>query len=89
MIIFPVAAQETIFHRFGNNLPDAFSEAAAFAMNGLLNFTREIGIADNMLIGGDSGIQFRSLHEHRMAGRVTKAHFDDDSVCLGVAGISL
>ena len=34
MIIFPVAAQETILQRFGSNLPDAFFEAATSVMGG-------------------------------------------------------
>lgn len=88
MIIFPSEAQDTIFHRFSNNLPDGLFEAALFAMNALLNFTREIGTADNMLIGETQAFSFGLCMNTEWQDVLTKRHFDDDSVCLGVAGIA-
>ena len=87
-IIFPASAKEAIFERFKSNLPDAFFESVAFAMNGLLNFTREIGTADNMLIGETQAFSFGLCMNTEWQDVLTKRHFDDDSVCLGVAGIA-
>ena len=88
MIIFPSEAQDTIFHRFSNNLPDELFEATAFAMNGLLNFTREIGIADNMLIGETQAFSFGLCMNTEWLDALSRKHFDNSSVCLGVAGIA-
>lgn len=88
VIIFPSEAQDTIFHRFSNNLPDGLFEAAAFAMNGLLNFTREVGIADNMLIEETQALSFGLCMNIEWQDVLTRKVFDDDSVCLGIAGIA-
>ena len=88
IIIFSAEAQETIFQRFKSNLPDGLFEAAAFAMDGLLNFTREIGIADNMLIGETQAFSFGLCMNTEWLDALTKRHFDYDSVCLGIAGIA-
>ena len=87
LIVFPVAAQETILHRFGNNLPDAIFEAAAFAMDGLLYFTREIGIEDQALKEETQAFSFGFFMNREWREPITKAHFGGDSVCLAIAGV--
>ena len=87
-IIFPAAAQETIFHRFSNNLPDGLFEAVAFAMDGLLHITRKIGIEDQALKGETQAFSFGFFMNREWCEPVTKAHFGEDSVCLGIAGIT-
>ena len=88
MIIFPAAAQETILHRFGNNLPDGLFEAATFAMGGLLYLTRKIGIEDRALKGEAQAFSFGLFMNREWRDALTRKVFNDDSVCLGVAGIA-
>ena len=88
IIIFPAATKETILHRFGNNLPDGVFEAVALAIDGLLGFAREIGIEDKLLIGETQAFSFGHCMNTEWQDVLTKRHFDDDSVCLGVAGIA-
>ena len=88
MIIFPSEAQDTIFHRFSNNLPSGLFEAAAFSMNGLLDFTRKIGIEDQTLRSEVQAFSFGLFMNTKWRDTLTRNHFDDSSVCLGIAGIT-
>ena len=87
-IIFPAAAQETILHRFGNNLPDSLFEAAAFVMNGLLTITQKSGIEDGALKGEAQAFSFGFSMNTEWQDTRNKRNFDDGSVCLRVAGIA-
>jgi hypothetical protein len=88
MIVFPADAQETIFQRFKSNLPDGLFEAVAFAVDSLLNSTRKIGIEDKALRGKTQAFSFGFFMNTGWRDIPSKAHFDDDSVCLGIAGIT-
>ena len=89
MTIFPVAAKETILHRFSDNLPDGLFEAVAFAMDGLLHITRKIGIEDRALKGETQAFSFGFFMNREWYGPITKAHFGEDSLCLGIAGVAM
>ena len=88
-ILFPVAAKETILHRFSNNLPDDLFEAAAFAMDGLLHFTRKIGFEDQELKGEAQAFSFGFFMNTQWQDTLTRKYFGDGSVCLGIAGVGL
>ena len=88
LTILPVAAKETILHRFSDNLPDGLFEAVAFAMDGLLHITRKIGIEDRALKGETQAFSFGFFMNREWYEPITKAHFGEDSLCLGIAGVS-
>ena len=88
MIIFPASAKEAFFERFKETLPDSLFESVAFVMNSLLYFTGKIGIEDQALVDETPAFTFGFFMNREWRDPITQTRFDEDSVCLGIAGIA-
>jgi hypothetical protein len=87
-IIFPASAKEAIFERFKETLLDSLFESVAIVMNSLLYFTGKIGIEDHALVSETQAFNFGFFMNRDWRDPITRTRFNEDSVCLGIAGIA-
>ena len=76
------------FTVLATTFPMVFSKRLHSLWMVFFNFTRKIGIEDRRLKEETQAFSFGFFMNREWRDALTRKHFDDDSVCLGVAGIA-